>query len=456
MSLMFGTGRSHIPSPTRLALAATVLYLPFIGLGYGTDIDITNIRRSGESILAGDYRYSRPPGAFPHELITGVLDRLGAAWLVNLGSVVMAVVTLVALGRLVERHHGPRAGRIAVVVVATQPWFWVVASSLGDYLYALGFLLLGIDAAQRDRRWWAAAAFGASIGFRSMTALLVAAYLLAEVTGAPASGDDGDAEDDPVGRPWADVIRTGAGAALIGLAWFIPPWLSVGRTARFLENQFQTGDIAVMIARWGVKNIAFFGLVTVVLLLIRAPVLWAAVRQFRHRKLVRFALYAALLTEAVYLRFPWKPAHLLPMVVCLAILLAVSPLTSNRLVGAVVASQLLLAVVSITVAEPDVADAATTGSFSPGLTKGVVVNELDCRLDPAHVDPSFDPDSPAPSGDWPDLTTPEADFAAVRVFACQARSWRAGAGPSVVESDATVGVVDAAEAAEIHARTIDD
>lgn len=446
MSLMFGTGRSRIPSPTRLALAAAVLYLPFVGLGYGTDIDITNIRRSGESILAGDYRYSRPPGAFPHELITGVLDRVGGAWLVNLGSVAMAVVTLVALARLVERHHGPRAGRIAVVVVATQPWFWVVATSLGDYLYALGFLLLGVDAAQRDRRWWAAAAFGASIGFRSMTALLVGAYLLAELTG--------DQAGDQQRRPWKDVVRTGAGAAVIGLAWFIPPWLSVGRTAQFLENQFQAGDLAVMVARWGVKNVAFFGVVTIAVLLVRAPVLWASVGQFRHRLLVRFAVYAALLTEAVYLRFPWKPAHLLPMVVCLAIVLAVGPRTSNRLVGVVVASQLLLAAVSITIAEPDVADAATTGSFAPGLAKGVVVNELDCRFDPPYVDPG----SPVRSGGWPDLTTPAADFAAVRVFACQARSWRAGAGPSVVESDAgaPVGVADAAEAAELHARTIGD
>ncbi len=409
----------RLPSPTRLAVLAGALYLPFVGLGYGTDIDITNIRRSGESILAGDYRYSRPPGAFPHELVTGLLDRIGGPALVNLGSVAMAVVTLVALARVVERRHGERAGRIAVVLVATQPWFWVAATSLGDYLYALALLLLGIDAAQRDRRWWAALAFGTAIGFRSATALLVGAYLLAELTGASVEDDPRAVRADTWRERWHGVLRTGIAAAVLGLAWFIPPWLSVGRTTQFLENQLRAGDFGVMVARWGVKNVAFFGLLTAVVLAVRVPVLWAAVRRFRELVLVRFALFAALLTEVVYLRFPWKPVHLLPMAVCIAILLAVGPRTSNRFVGVLVASQLLLAVVSVTIAEPDVADAATTGRLRVGLTAGVVVNDIDCRLDRPF------------EGTWPDLDTAAADFAAVDVFACQARSWRAGAGPDL-------------------------
>ncbi len=399
------------PSPVRCALLTGALYLPFVGLGYGTDIDITNIRRSGESILEGDYRLSRPPGAFAHELTTGVLDRLGGAVLVALGAAVMAVVALVALARIVERNHGPRAGRIAVVVVATQPWFWVAATSLGDYVYAIALLLVGIDAAQRDARIGAGLAFALAIGFRSGTALLVASYLVAEVTGRR---DSGGASDDR----WRPAVETGIVAAIVGALFSVPPWLSVDRTTDFLQNQFQTGGVAVMIARWGVKNVAFFGLVTVVVVAVRAPVLLDALDRFSTSVLVRFAVYAAIVTELVYLRFPWKPVHLLPMVVCLAILLAAGTTVTNRLVGAVVVSQLLLSVVSVTLAEPDVADAATTGRFAPGLTKGVVVNEIACRLDR-----DFE-------GPWPDLETIDADYAATEAFACQARSWRAGDGPS--------------------------
>jgi hypothetical protein len=402
-------------SPRTLAVLAGVLYLPFVGLGYGTDIDITNIRRSGETILAGDYRYSRPPGAFPHEAITGVLDRLGGHALVNLGSVVAAVIVLVTLAHLVERRHGARAGRIAVAVVATQPWFWVAATSLGDYAYALAALLLGIDAAQRDRRLLAGIAFGTAVGFRSATALLVAAYLLAEVTGGSIDDEEGSTGPARTDR-WRAVAVTGAVAGVLGAAWFVPSWLSVGRTARFLENQLRAGDLFVMVGRWGVKNLAFLGVLTLVLLLARLPVLVAALGRFRELVLIRFAVYAAVVTELLYLRFPWKPVHLLPVAVCLAILVALSPRTTNRFVVALVASQVVLAFVSVSVARPDVVDAATSGRLAPSITSGVVLNDIDCRLDPP-----FD-------GTWPDLDTPAADYAGVRIFQCQARSWRAGAG----------------------------
>lgn len=389
-----------------------MLYLPFIGLGYGTDIDITNVLRSGTSIFRGEYRYSRPPGAFAHELVTGVLDRIGGALLVNLGSVAAAVLTLVALGQVIERNHGARAGRIAVVVMATQPWFWVAATSLGDYAYALAFVLVGIHAAQRDHRVIAGLAFAVSIGFRSGGVLLVAAYLLAEVTGGSTLG-----EDEPSAPDRRGPLVTGAITVVVGLSFFVPPWLSVGRTAQFLQNQFQRGDFVVMVARWGVKNVAFFGLVTLLVLLVRSPALLGPLRRFSDLVLVRFAVYAAIATELLFLRFPWKPVHLLPMALCLAILLAVGG-ASNRLVGTIVVSQLLLALVSVSIAEPDVADAASTGHFEPGFTRGVVVNEISCRLDQ-----DFD-------GDWPRLHTPSADFAAVEAFVCQARSWRAGEGPS--------------------------
>ena len=411
-----GGRRWAAPRPTHLAVLAGVLYLPFVGLGYGTDIDITNIRRSGETILEGNYRYSRPPGAFPHEAVTGVLDALGGPVLVNLGSVVMAVVVLATLAHLVQRRHGDRAGRIVVVVAATQPWMWIAATSLGDYLYALAFLLLGIDAAQRDHRVLAGLAFGTAIGFRSATGFLVAAYLLAEVTGGSIDDDRTESPDRVRAGHWRATITTGLVTLLLGAAWFVPSWLSVGRTTQFLQNQLRAGPFFVMVGRWGVKNLAFFGVLTLLVLLVRSPVLVAALVRFRELVLVRFAVYAAVVTEALYLRFPWKPVHLLPMVVCLAILLAVSPRTSNRLVAAIVATQLVFALVSVSVARPDVVDDARSGQLAPGFTRGVVLNDIDCRLDPPF------------EGTWPSLDSVEADLAAVRVFQCQARSWRAGEG----------------------------
>jgi hypothetical protein len=401
--------RRRLPTPRVLAVLAGVLYLPAAALGYGTDVDITNVLRSGESLLAGDYRYSRPPGALPYEALVGVLDRVGGALAVNLASVAMAVALLVVLADLVTASWGERGGRIAVVVVATQPWFWVAATSLGDYVFALGLLLAGASAAQRDRRVLAGLAFATAIAFRSTTVLLVAAYLLSEVLGGTA--------ERTRDRRWRGVLVTGAVTGLVGLAWFVPSWLSVGRTGRFLQNEFETTGLLAMVGRWGVKNIAFFGVPAVIVLLVLAPVLLAGVRAVRTDVLVRFAVLVAVATELLFLRFPWKPVHLLPVLVGLAIVLAASPRTRTIHVVALVAAQLVLAVASITVAEPDITNAASSGRLHVGMTWGVVVNEIDCRLDPPHGD------------GWPDLDTTAADYAAIDVFTCQARSWRPGGLP---------------------------
>jgi len=398
--------RAHrSPSARQLALGFGVAYLPFATLGYGTDVDITNVLRSGESLLDGEYRYSRPPGTLPYEALVGVLDRFAGPTAIGLASVAMAVVLLGALADLVAGAYGESRARIAVVVVGTQPWFLLAATSLGEYVFALGLLLLGVLAARCDRRVWAGIAFATAIAFRSTTAVLVAAHLAAELLGPRRA----------VRR--RDVVRTGIVTVLLGLAWFVPAWLSVGRTSRFLVNEFETTGFVALVGRWGVKNIGFFGLPALLVLAVSLPVLLAAARQWRGDVLVRFAVLAATGAEALFLRFPWKPVHLLPVLVCVALLVAASPRTRPVHVIALVGAQLLLAVVSITVAAPDVTNAATTGRLDPGVTWGVVVNEVDCR-----VDPPFD-------GGWPDLDVPAADYAAIDAFTCQARSWRPGGIP---------------------------
>lgn len=400
----------------RLALSCGLLYLPFTVLGYGTDVDITNVLRSGESLLDGRYRYSRPPGALPYEALVGVLDRVGGPTAVNLASTVAAVAVLCLLGRIIGDELGDRRARMAVLVVGTQPWFWLAATSLGDYLFALALLLAGVLAARHDRRVVAGLAFATAVAFRSSTAFLVWGYLFAELVGSR-GGLVGAPRTAP-GSRWRDVLVTGIVTGAAGLAWFVPSWLSVGRTSAFLVNEFETTGFVAMVGRWGVKNIAFFGVFGLLVLVVLVPVLLDGLRLARSSVLVRFAVLAAAAAEVLFLRFPWKPVHLLPVLVCLAVLLAASPRTRTWHVGALVTAQLLLAFVSITVAEPDITNAATTGRLHLGTAWGVVVNDVDCRTDPPYGD-----------GGWPDLDTPAADYAAIDVFTCQARSWRPGGIP---------------------------
>ncbi len=412
-------------SPARLGGALGLLYLPFLWFGYGTDVDITNLRRSGRAILDGSYVVSRPPGAVVNETVTGILDRVGGSTLVNVGSAIAAVVTLVFLGRVVERLHGANAGRVAVLVLGLQPWFWVGATSLGDFVYVLAFLMAGIDSCQRDRRIVAGLLFGLAIGNRMSAVLLVGAYLLAELTGIPdrAPADQAPADqastdqappDRATTRPWAAVLRSAAVASTVGIAAFIPPWLQFDRTLDFFQNQFQTGSITTLVGRWAVKNIAFFGVPLLVVGVARLGVFTGALRQFRESVLVRFAVYAGVVTEVLFLRLPFKPIHLLPMALVVAVLVAISPRRTAASVWLVVGAQVLLAFGSIALAEPDRVNAATDARFDPQPAWGVVVNELRCRIDPPY------------EGSWPELDTPAADAAAQAVFVCQGRSWRVG------------------------------
>jgi hypothetical protein len=411
-------GRWWALTSQRLALLCGLLYVPFTALGYGTDVDITNVLRSGESLLDGRYRYSRPPGALPYEALVGILDRIGGPTAVNLASAAMAVALLSLLARLVSEELGERRARIAVVVVATHPWFWLAATSLGDYVFALGLLVAGVLAARHDRRVLAGLAFATAVAFRSSTAFLVWAYVFAELVGSRGGLAGPDAVRPAPASRWRDAATTGVVTAVAGVVWFVPSWLSVGRTTTFLVNEFETTGFFAMVGRWGVKNIAFFGVFSLVVLVVLLPALVAGLRLATTSVVVRFTVLGAVVAELLFLRFPWKPVHLLPVLVCVAVVLAASARTRRWHVGALVVSQVLLAFVSVTVAEPDITNAATTGRLHLGTARGVVINDLDCRIEPPYGD-----------GGWPDLDTPAADYAAIDVFTCQARSWRPGGIP---------------------------
>jgi hypothetical protein len=387
--------------PALLALVLGACYLPFTLLGYGTDIDVANVLRAGESALDGSYSPSRAPGAVPHEVGTAVLDRLGGSVLVNLASVAFAVVALTCLGRLLEAEGVARPGW-AVLLLGLNPWWWIAATSLGDFTWALALALLAAVQAREGRRIVAGLLFATAIGCRASSALLLVAWLVAERSG------------DPKRRvPWADVVRTGAVAVVVGAAWFVPPWLAADRSVRFLDNEQAFAGVWIHGARWAVKNIAVAGVAGTIVLLVGLPVLIAALRSWRTSRVIRFAAVGLVLGQLLFFWLPWKPAHLIPVIACTALLAVRSPAGTARWLGALVASQLLLAAVSVTLAAPDVQDAATGGELDVGVVAGVLVNDVRCRLDDRHRGPR------------PDPATLEAADRAGELFDCQARAWRA-------------------------------
>lgn len=407
--------RARIQSEPRIAgdgrlrvvlLVCALAYLPFTLLGYGTDIDVANVLRAGRTTLEGDYELSRKPGSPIHELATAVLDRIGGSVLVNVASVAFALLAVWAVYRLVRADGSKWPGWVSLVMAA-NPWFWLAATSLGDFIWALGLVLSGAVMAQRDRRLAAGVLFGLAIGVRLSTALVVAAWLLAERTGRPDQRTS-----------WAATARAAIPTLAVGVVCFVPQWLDAGRTFEFLDTGLGFEGWVINAGRWAVKNAAVIGLPAGVVLLVGISRVLGAVARWQASTVVRFAILTTIVSELLFFRLPLKPVHLLPVVAAVALMAGASPTMSRRLLVALVAAQLFGGVVGTTLGEPNVAHHATSGRLVLELTDGPLLNGLSCRLDDRELGP------------WPDPTASpiEAHEAALRAaenFDCQSETWRA-------------------------------
>jgi hypothetical protein len=377
------------------------VYATFVWLGYGTDIDVANVLEAGRRWLDhGTYEPSRTPGAAIHEVATAFLDDLGGSALVNLVSVAFAGLALWGLQDLLRRE-GSRVAGLAVIVLATNPWFWIAATSLGDFVWALGLLLAGAVAARRDHRVVAGLLFGLAVGCRLSTVFLVVAWLVAEHFGDRSSRVS-----------MRRTFITGAVALGLGALCFTPSWLAADRTFHFLETVEAASGLRVVLGRWAIKNVAFFGVLGSVVLLAGLPRLRRAWPSWRTSVTFRFALLAFVVAELVFLRYPLKQAHLIPAGMAVALVIGHFGIEARRWIGILIAAQLLGGLVTTTIAAPDVEDRATSGSIQLGLTAGALVNDVQCRLD--------DRDD-GPYGDDFDENTARA----AANFACQLEAWRA-------------------------------
>ena len=349
---------------------AVVVGAPLLLSGPGNDLDVGNVFRSGRAIARHfSYVPSRAPGAPVHEFIVGVLDRIGGPLLTNLASLAAAVALVIALDRLLRREGVGPGGRWAIAIFVANPWFVIAATSTTEYLFALAFVVCAALALRADRAVLAGALAGAAMGCRVGSALLVASFLLAELT-----------EPDQAGRAAARprVLIATVSAAVITIAVFIPSFIEAGGLA-FAQNDFSTSSVVVQFGRAAVKDLTLLGPVATVVLLGAVPALWVALKTWRTSWLVRFAVPGFVLSQVLFIRFPWKMAHLLPCLMCLAILLAVALQDRPKLLIALVGLQLLFAVIRVDVIEPDRPNQATGGRVRLGVSWGPVVRDWQCR-----------------------------------------------------------------------------
>ena len=369
------------------AIGASVA-VPLVVSGPGNDLDVANVFRSGRAIARHlSYVPSRPPGAPVHEAIVGVLDLLGGPLLTNLGSLAAAVLLLVGLHRLL-RHEGLGTGGLwAVGLVAANPWFVIAATSTADYVFALAFVIGAALALRSGRPVAAGLLAAASMGCRIGSGALVAAMLLAELAepaapaiDSPALVDDDASATVPPSSPRRRVAIVAVVAGVATVALFVPAYLSAHGLS-FADNNFSTSSLAVQLGRALAKDLNLFGPPAAVVALLALPAVALAIGRWRASWLVRFAAVGFVGSQLLFIRFPWKMAHLLPCVLCLAILLGVALDAKPRLLAALVALQLLFCAVRINVVQPNDPNQATSGKVGVSVGWGPVVRDWQCRRD---------------------------------------------------------------------------
>lgn len=352
-------------SDRTLAVVVAVVTLPILWMGYGTDIDVVNVLRSAAGIREGTYEPSRTPGVPVFEAITAVFEPVGGHLLLNVLTAIAAGATVVGLARLVRTWGHPNGDLVALAVFAS-PLTIISATSLTDFVWALVFFVWAALAHLRGRSGLAGVLFALSIGCRLSSGFLMLAFLVADGW-------------DPAHRGRS--VRTGLLALPLGALLFVPSWLAYDRTFAFLDNEEGFRSFGNNLGRFLYKNYAASGFVLLAVLLVAVPALWASLPRWTRDPMLRFAVLGFLGSEALYFVMPWKLAHLLPALVTLFLWIAASRRNTRRYLWLLVGAVAINGVVTIRLLAPDNVDDASTGSWSPALSLGLLLNDIRCRAD---------------------------------------------------------------------------
>lgn len=371
-------GRPGGLSDRALMAVTAAVTLPILWLGYGTDLDIGAVLRTGALIRAGDYAPSRNPGVPVVEALVAALDPLGGHLLVNLATAAALAATVVGVARLVRAWGHPNGDLLALAFLAS-PIVIISGTQTADFVWALALFVWAALALVRDRPVIAGLLLALALGCRSSTVVVLAALLVA---------DGWDA------RHRRRAVTALAVAVPLAVLLYVPAWLAAGRTAGFLVAGDDWVSLGNNLGRSLVKNVAVAGVPLVVLLGAAVPALVRSLRRWGADPMVRFAVLALAATEVLYLRIPWKPAHLLPGLLALVLWIGAGDRNRRPFLWLLVAAIAVNGLVTFRPVTSDNPDAATGATFAPTVTIGWLVNDVRCRVRYMEEPPRID------SGSW--------------------------------------------------------
>lgn len=291
-----------------LLIAVALSRLPFLGTGYGVNVDAWRVARvAGQLSETGLYEVSRFPGYPVQEIVCSWLWR-GGPWALNGASAVCSVVAVWAFVAC-ARRLGCRDALLAGLALAMTPVFFINSVSAKDYVWALAFVLGSLFCILDRRPLVAGLLLGLAVGCR-----LTSAAMLVPL-GLILSGE--------MERPQRDRALLGFGLTSLAasLAVFAPVWLRYGsRFLTFYENHarpdWETIALRAGSEIWG--NIGLFGLGAVLvgcaIRCWRAPALPSSLPNGQNA-LFRPALgLIIIIYGAAYLRLPDQAGYLIPII----------------------------------------------------------------------------------------------------------------------------------------------
>lgn len=334
--------------PALLALAVLVALsrLPFLGAGYGSDMDAWSLASAARWIAEhGRYGASRFPGHPVQELVSALLWR-GGPWALNGATALMSVAATVAFARLLAAL-GVREAWLGALTFAFTPVVFIHSTDAMDFVWSLPFLIASLESAVRGRAALAGALLGIATGCRVTSAAMLPtlALLLAARTRGAGDGRPGSAAR-ALGRPLAAMLGAAvlAGGIVLSpmIARFGASFLSVYASPHALRaiDVAKNGTLEV----WGLVGCLGLAGVALAALLsrrLRAP---AIPRLERAAWGVGLVIYVA-----GFLRMPFDAGYLMPAVPLALVLAAraLAPPAFTALCAALIVSPLTLEVAEI-------------------------------------------------------------------------------------------------------------
>jgi len=360
------------------------LYFPLIFLGPGSDNDSHRVIATAiQAIKTLSYTPSRNPGFFIHELATTILYKFGGIPLANFGTWIASCLALVAVYRIGVKLQIHYALPI-VLLTALHPIFGVNSTCIIDYNWALCFLLWGVWAYLSGRHGLMSLMLGLAIGTRLTSFFIIPCLIIAEWTVK---------SDQSVKKTGYLLLGLGLG----GL-FYIPSFFHANRTLSFLQaggGHEGAWSWMAILARVVYKNIyfwGFFGFIFIVWGLLSLVKNYKQIKKLSalQLKFITAATGFVLILQISFVRYPFEMEYFLPILPFILLIFFMIIPHQKQLLWGLGLCLLSYHFVSLNIAKPDKANAASTATLGFFVEDGYMISDIKNRkttLHLKHLDP---------------------------------------------------------------------